>query len=130
MQVMEYLNCHRQDEDPCECVILPDGSIEEPKPSHVEKLVQLAGEEKAALNGKMDKNMEPLFFLVEYTGCLLVWPTRVVEPSKPTIAQENSLEMLYDSALLSPGFLRQKVEPKYTECVQRGKERTVNQNEK
>lgn len=36
-------------------------SIEEPKPSHIEKLVQLAGEEKAALNGKMDKNMEPLF---------------------------------------------------------------------
>ena len=117
MQVMEYLNCHRQDEDPCECVILPDGSIEEPKPSHIEKLVQLAGEEKAALNGKMDKNMEPLFFLVEYTGCMLVWPTRVVEPSHPTPEQEDTLERLHDAALLSHGYVREPVPEEYEKRV-------------
>lgn len=28
MTVMEYMNAHREDMEPCECVILPDGSVE------------------------------------------------------------------------------------------------------
>ena len=36
MQIMDYINAHRMDENPCECVILPDGSVEEPPPSHIE----------------------------------------------------------------------------------------------
>lgn len=35
MTVMEFINAHREDMDPCECVILPDGSVEEPQPSHI-----------------------------------------------------------------------------------------------
>ena len=31
MTVMEYMNAHREDMEPCECVILPDGSVEEPQ---------------------------------------------------------------------------------------------------
>ncbi|WP_297899226.1 LysR family transcriptional regulator [uncultured Acidaminococcus sp.] len=38
MTVMEYMNAHREDMEPCECVILPDGSVEEPQPSHIKKL--------------------------------------------------------------------------------------------
>ena len=38
VKVMEFLNAHREDDDPCECVILPDGGIEEPLPSHIGKL--------------------------------------------------------------------------------------------
>ena len=29
MTVMEYMNAHREDMEPCECVILPDGSVED-----------------------------------------------------------------------------------------------------
>ena len=27
MTVMEYMNAHREDMEPCECVILPDGTF-------------------------------------------------------------------------------------------------------
>ena len=99
MKVMEFLNAHREDEDPCECVILPDGSIEEPLPSHIGKLTELAGADPAVLHGHMEKSMEPLFWLAEYTGCMSVWQTRVVSPSAATQAQEDTLEELYDAAL-------------------------------
>ena len=44
MTVMEYMNAHREDMEPCECVILPDGSVEEPQPSHIKKLGEEATE--------------------------------------------------------------------------------------
>ena len=103
VKVMEFLNAHREDDDPCECVILPDGGIEEPLPSHIGKLAEIAGADSAVLNGHMEKSMEPLFWLVEYTGCMSVWQTRVVSPSTATQEQEDTLEELYDAALLSPG---------------------------
>lgn len=117
MQIMDYIETHRQDPEPCECVILPDGSVEDPAPSHIEKLTQLSGEDKIALNQKMEKNMEPLFFIVEYTGCMLVWPTRVVVPSHPTPEQEDTLERLHDAALLSHGYVREPVPEEYEKRV-------------
>ena len=50
MTVMEYMNAHREDMEPCECVILPDGSVEEPQPSHIKKLEEISGEDKSILN--------------------------------------------------------------------------------
>ena len=64
MTVMEYMNAHREDMDPCECVILPDGSVEEPQPSHIKKLEEISGEDKLTLNSRMEKNMEPIFFIL------------------------------------------------------------------
>ena len=55
MTVMEYMNAHREDMDPCECVILPDGSVEEPQPSHIKKLEEISGEDKLTLNSRMEK---------------------------------------------------------------------------
>lgn len=118
MRVMEYIRERREDESPFECVILPDGSVEEPLPSHLEKLAAVAGEDKISLNKKMEKGMEPLFFLVEYTGCILVWETRVVMPSHPTVEQEDTLQLLCDAAMLSPGFRREQAGPEYETCVQ------------
>ena len=122
MTVMEYMNAHREDMDPCECVILPDGSVEEPQPSHIKKLEEISGEDKLTLNSRMEKNMEPIFFMVEYTGCMLVWNTRVVVPSHPTAAQEETLENLYFAAMLAPGYHREQVGPTYEECVKKAKE--------
>ena len=58
MTVMEFINAHREDMEPCECVILPDGSVEEPQPSHIKKLEEISGEDKLTLNSRMEKNME------------------------------------------------------------------------
>lgn len=46
MTVMEYINAHRGRYGACECVILPDGSVEEPQPSHIKKLEEISGEDK------------------------------------------------------------------------------------
>ena len=67
-------------------------------------------------------NMEPIFFMVEYTGCMLVWSTRVVVPSHPTAAQEETLENLYFAAMLAPGYHREQAGPTYEECVKKAKE--------
>ena len=121
MTVMEFINAHREDMEPCECVILPDGSVEEPQPSHIKKLEEISGEDKLTLNSRMEKNMEPIFFMVEYTGCMLVWETRVVEPSHPTKEQKETLELLYDAAMLSPGLKKEQAGPEYEACVRRVK---------
>ena len=55
MTVMEFINAHREDMEPCECVILPDGSVEEPQPSHIKKLEEISGEDKLTLNSRMEK---------------------------------------------------------------------------
>ena len=55
MTVMEFINAHREDMDPCECVILPNGSVEEPQPSHIKKLEEISGEDKLTLNSRMEK---------------------------------------------------------------------------
>lgn len=65
--------------------------------------------------------MEPIFFMVEYTGCMLVWSTRVVVPSHPTAAQEETLEDLYFAAMLAPGYHREQAGPTYEECVKKQK---------
>lgn len=121
MKVMEYINAHRNDEEPCECVILPDGEVEEPLPSHIEMLEKLAGEEPSVLNGHMEKSMEPLFWLAEYTRSMSVWQTRVVAPAKPTEAQMETLEELYNAAFLEPGYLMQKAEEAYVDSVKRAR---------
>ena len=78
--------------------------------------------DSAVLNGHMEKSMEPLFWLVEYTGCMSVWQTRVVSPSTATQEQEDTLEELYDAALLSPGYLRETAGENYRQSVERARE--------
>lgn len=121
MTALEFIHEHREDEDNCECLILPDGSVEEPLPSHIGRLVGIAGYDQTVLHGKMEKNMEPLFWMVEFTGCVSVWQTRVVVPSKMTRQQREALEQLHDAAFLSPKYLLERVNENYAESVQAAK---------
>ena len=43
MTALEFIHKHQNDEDNGECLILPDGSVEEPLPSHIGRLVELTG---------------------------------------------------------------------------------------
>ena len=122
VKVMEFLNAHREDDDPCECVILPDGGIEEPLPSHIGKLAEIAGADSAVLNGHMEKSMEPLFWLVEYTGCMSVWQTRVVSPSTATQEPGDTQEEQYYAARRSAGYLRETAGENYRQSVERARE--------
>ena len=97
MTALEFIHKHQNDEDNGECLILPDGSVEEPLPS-------------------------PLFCLVEYTGCMSVWQTRVVAPTVPTGQQQAALEELHDAAFLAPKYLMQTPGQEYVESVHQAKE--------
>ena len=96
MTALEFIHKHQNDEDNGECLILPDGSVEEPLPSHIGRLV-------------------------EYTGCMSVWQTRVVAPTVPTGQQQAALEELHDAAFLAPKYLMQTPGQEYVESVHRAK---------
>ena len=49
MTALEFIHKHQNDEDNGECLILPDGSVEEPLPSHIGRLVELTGMDAGAL---------------------------------------------------------------------------------
>lgn len=122
MKTIEFIDLHQHDEDEkCECVVLPDGSVEEPVPSHINRLIELTGKDSAWLHAQMEKGMEPLFWLVQFSGCMSVWETRVVSPAEPTQAQLDTLEELHDSAMLAPRYLMQKADERYVESVRRVK---------
>lgn len=123
MKTIEFIDLHQNDEDEkCECIILPDGSVEEPVPSHINRLIELSGKDSAWLHAQMEKGMEPLFWMVQYTGCLSVWQTRVVSPDEPTREQMEALEELQDGAMLAIKYLLQKADESYAESVRRAKE--------
>lgn len=121
MTVIEFMNAHREDEDGCECIIFPDGTIGEPVPSHINCLLEIAGADSAFLHSQMEKSMEPLFWLVEYTGCLSVWQTRVVAPSVMTGEQTAALEELCDAALVSPKYVFEQADSVYAQSVKKAK---------
>ncbi len=123
MKSIEFIESHQSDEDEkCECIILPDGSVEEPLPSHIGRLVAISQKESGWLHARMEKGMEPLFWLVQYTGCMAVWQTRVVSPAVPAKAQLDTLEELQDGAMLAPKYLLQKADDGYVKSVRRAKE--------
>ena len=122
MTALEFIHKHQNDEDNGECLILPDGSVEEPLPSHIGRLVELTGMDAGALHGRMEKNMEPLFWLVEYTGCMSVWQTRVVAPTVPTGQQQAAQLLGMTQPKLSNllrGQFRGISEAKMLECLVR-----------
>ncbi len=122
MKPIEFIDLHRRDEEEtCECIILPDGKVEEPVPSHINKLVELAGEDTAWLHGQMEKGMEPLYWLVQFTGCMAVWKSRVVSPAEPTPKQEETLEDLRNGAMLGVKYLIEKADGSYAESVRRAR---------
>lgn len=121
MKAIEFIDLHREDDEGCECLILPDGQVEEPKPSHISRLAELTGADTSVLRKYVEKNMEPLFWLVEYTGCMSVWQTRVVSPSEPTREQLDTLEELRDAALLAPRYLLEKTGEEYVKSAARAR---------
>lgn len=123
MKVIEFIHAHQEDEtDKCECIIYPDGSVDEALPSHINKLIEITGRDSSWLHAQMAKGMEPLFWLVEFSGCLAVWQTRVVSPAKPAQVQLDALEELRDGALLAPRYLMEKADEQYVESVRAAKE--------
>ena len=118
MTTLEYIKKHQNDEDYlCECIILPDGSVEESHPSHIEKLIEISHREDRWLKQKMDKGMEPLFWMNEFTGCACVWQTRVVASSHITCEQQNSIDLLHDATLLAPKYLLEQADETYAESI-------------
>lgn len=118
MTIYEYIQKYQHAENYlCECIILPDGSVEEPSPSHIEKLIELSNHENIWLKKHMSAGMEPLFWMNEFTGCVCVWKTRIVAPSRLTKEQEAAIELLYFAAFLSPKYAFEQADESYAKSV-------------
>ena len=61
MTVMEFINAHREDMEPCECVILPDGSVEEPQPSHIKSWRKSPAKKITDTEQPYGEKYEPIF---------------------------------------------------------------------
>jgi len=129
MKAIEFIDLHRENEEECECIIRPDGEVDEPLPSHINRLIELSGKDSAWLHGHMEKGMEPLFWLVEFTGCMSVWQTRVVSPTEPTEEQMEVLEELHDGAMVCAKYLLQKPDDSYRKSVRMAKEEIKREKE-
>ncbi len=117
MKPIEFIALHREDDEGCECLILPDGQVEEPIPSHISRLAQLTGADTAVLRKYVEKNMEPLFWLVEYTGCMSVWQTRVVSPSGPTPQLVAAVVVVGAGGFCAPRYLLEKPGEEYVKSA-------------
>ena len=93
MKAIEFIDLHREDDEGCECLILPDGQVEEPKPSHINRLAELTGADTSVL----------------------------VSPSEPTREQLDTLEELRDAALLAPRYLLEKAGEEYVKSAARAR---------
>ncbi len=84
----------------CEAIIHPDGSIEYARPSHVETLIRITGEDREVIYKKMPITASPIFWLIDYTRYISVWYDGYVKPDTCTKEQEESIKKLIDNNII------------------------------
>ncbi len=103
MTINDYIINHKE-HCYCEAVIYPNGDIEDAHPSHTYKLVEITGKEMDEINEMMPLNAGPVYWLVDYTGCVSVWYEFGLLPENVTDMQRESIEKLINNGILSPDF--------------------------
>ncbi|HOA80515.1 MAG TPA: hypothetical protein PKK61_05555 [Defluviitaleaceae bacterium] len=84
----------------CEAIIHKDGSVEYAEPSHVEKLINVTGENRNVVYNKIPIYEFPIYWLVEYTGCVSVWYEGHITPKDCTDKQIQSLNKLINNKII------------------------------
>ena len=89
----------------CEAIIYPDGSIEDAKPSHIEKLISLCEESREEINYKMPVDASPLAWLVDYTNCVSLCYNSCYLPENITDQQINTITELIKNNVIANSYL-------------------------
>lgn len=75
-----------EEDDYIALVVYPDGDIEEAIPNHIDNLMNISGKSMDEINEMIRINGNTTAWLVDYTGCALLWleycylPNNVSEP--------------------------------------------------
>lgn len=84
----------------CEAIIYKDGEIDYARPSHIENLLRITGEDREVIYEKMPMTASPIRWLVDYTKCLSVWTQGYARPKEITKEQERTLNELIENNLV------------------------------
>lgn len=113
MNVKEFIEQHDYISY-CEAIIHPSGDIEYATPSHIYKLIEITEESRDELNKKMPMRAGPLEWLVEYTGCAVLWYNYFIFPVNYTDEQMKSLKMLMSNGIMASHIIGSITQEKTT----------------
>ena len=103
--IEDYIKQHKHI-NYCECVIHPDGKIEDARPSHQEKLIEITGIGRDEIWKIIQPTDDALEWLLNKTGCVAVWYNFSKVPSNKPITGEQAYAM---RRLLETGTIITKV---------------------
>ena len=103
MNVQDYINQHT-DINYCEAIIYPDGSIEDARPSHLEKLIQISNKPREILIQEMPISAGPVDWLVDYNNCCSIWFEMGKLPENVTDEQIDTIKVLKGHGIISKYF--------------------------
>lgn len=103
MNVQEYIKQHKH-KNYCECIIYPNGDLEDAKYGHQNKIMEASGKSKEELNKMIPRIAAPSLYLVGYTKCILVSYDFFIFDSI-TEEQRNSIQELVNHGILLNGII-------------------------
>lgn len=83
-----------------EAILLPNGKIIEACPSHLLAMIRLTGKTEKVIYDEMPIISSPIYWLVEYSGCVATWENFAIAPSKITKEQEQSLDVMLKNNII------------------------------
>ena len=78
----------------CEVLIFPNGKIVYAEPSHVKALIKYVGKTEEEIYSEMPIDASPLYWLINYTKCVVVYTNGYIRPKKCTVAALSTLKTL------------------------------------
>lgn len=103
MNVKDYINQHKYIRY-CECIIYPNGDIEDAEHGHQNKIMEATGKSKQELYQIIPRIAAPSLYLVGYTKCILVSYDFFIFNSI-TNEQLNTIQELVNHDILLDGII-------------------------
>jgi hypothetical protein len=111
MKVKDFVEQHKHI-NYCEAIIFPNGDIEYANPSHTEKLISITNEPKEELDRKIPIDAGPVAWLVDYTGCVVLWYDFCYLPEQFTSAQAFTIAELLKAKIVHNPYIGHQLKEK------------------
>lgn len=102
--VVKYIEEHKDDYDYTEAIIAPNGQIQYAKIGHANELGMQSNIPFDVLYHILPMDASPASWLVDYTGCISVWPDFAYLPPVYTKEQIQTLSVLQRSKLIKKKY--------------------------
>jgi hypothetical protein len=92
-KVEDFISSHSRT-NYCEAIVYKDGTIKYAEPCHIDALIRVTGEDKDIINEKMPTTAAPIYWLINYTGCIAVWTNFFISGENMTREQAHTIDEL------------------------------------